>query len=125
MTAAPSQRCRLATDRRPPPVRRTSQNHMRSREAYVSACGSAMFAGPAGADDLLRVGSAVKALPSSMVDRRPIDVLLDGLALLITEGRAAAAPTLLQAARLFAGDGGEESFRWGWMATVGSDALWD
>ena len=98
-----------------------------ARETYLSACGAAMFAGPAGADDLLRVGRAVTALPSPMIDRRPIDVLLDGLALLITEGRAAAAPTLLQAARSFAADdaSGEESFRWGWMATAGSNALWD
>jgi DNA-binding CsgD family transcriptional regulator/tetratricopeptide (TPR) repeat protein len=98
-----------------------------ARETYLSACGAAMFAGPAGADDLLRVGRAVTALPRPRGAPRAVDVLLDGLALLITEGRSAAAPTLLQAASSFAGEGGpiEESLRWGWMATAASNALWD
>ena len=98
-----------------------------ARENYLSACGAAMFSGPAGADGLLQLGRTVVALPPPAGNRRAIDVLLDGLALLITEGRAAAAPTLLQAARSFAGDGAsvEESLRWGWMATAASNALWD
>ena len=98
-----------------------------ARETYLSACGAVMFAGPAGADDLLRFGRAVTALPPPTGDRRAVDVLLDGLALLITDGRGAAAPTLLQAVRSFAGDGAsvEESLRWGWMATAASNALWD
>ena len=98
-----------------------------ARETYLSACGAAMFAGPAGADDLLRVGRAVTALPPPTGDPRAVDMLLDGLALLITEGRRAAAPRLLQAAGAFAGDGAsiEESLRWGWMATAASNALWD
>ena len=99
----------------------------RARETYLSACGAAMFAGPAGADDLVRVGRAVTALPRPSGDPRAVDVLLDGLALLITKGRSAAAPTLLQAASSFAGDGAptDESLRWGWMATAASNALWD
>jgi len=98
-----------------------------ARETYLSACGAAMFAGPAGADDLLRVGRAVTALPPPTGDPRAVDMLLDGLALLITEGRRAAAPRLLQAAGAFAGDGAsiEESLRWGWMATAAGNALWD
>jgi ATP/maltotriose-dependent transcriptional regulator MalT len=86
-----------------------------------------MFAGSAGADDLVRVGRAVTALPRPSGDPRAVDVLLDGLALLITKGRSAAAPTLLQAASSFAGDGAptDESLRWGWMATAASNALWD
>ncbi|HEV2785853.1 MAG TPA: AAA family ATPase, partial [Solirubrobacteraceae bacterium] len=98
-----------------------------TRETYLSACGAAMFAGPAGADDLLQVGRTVAALPPPTDDRRAIDVLLNGLALLITEGRAAAAPTLLRAAGSFASDGGsvEEGVRWGWMAAAASNALWD
>jgi DNA-binding CsgD family transcriptional regulator/tetratricopeptide (TPR) repeat protein len=99
----------------------------RARETYLSACGAAMFAGPAGADDLLRVSRLVTALPRPRGDPRAVDVLLDGLALLIAEGRSAAAPSLLQAASSFAGEGGstEDSLRWGWMATAASNALWD
>jgi DNA-binding CsgD family transcriptional regulator len=98
-----------------------------ARETYLSACGAAMFAGPTGADDLLRVGRAVAALPPPTGDPRAVYMLLDGLALLITDGRAAAAPRLLQAAGAFAGDGAsiEERLRWGWMATAASNALWD
>src|SRR5215218_1650386 len=99
----------------------------RARETYLSACGAAMFAGSAGADDLVRVGRAVTALPRPSGDPRAVDLLLDGLALLITKGRSAAATTLLQAASSFAGDGAptDESLRWGWMATAASNALWD
>src|SRR5215208_3149041 len=60
----------------------------RARETYLSACGAAMFAGPAGADDLVRVGRAVTALPPPTGEPRAVDVLLDGLALLITKGRS-------------------------------------
>jgi hypothetical protein len=43
-----------------------------------------------------------RALDPPAGARRAIDVLLDGLALLVTEGRAAAAPTLLEATAAFA-----------------------
>ncbi len=98
-----------------------------ARETYLGALGAAMFAGPACARDLLEVGRAVRALPDPAEPPRAIDVLLDGLALLVCEGRAAAAPTLLEATDAFAGDDVpiEESLRWSWMATAGSNALWD
>src|SRR3954469_4893040 len=98
-----------------------------ARETYLGAYGAAMFAGPAGADDLLAIARAVTALPPPAANPRAVDVLLDGLALLITEGRGVAAPKLLQAAGAFADDGAsiDESLRWGWMATAASNALWD
>ena len=98
-----------------------------ARETYLGACGAAIFAGPAAAQDLVSVGRAVRRLPEAAGEPRATDVLLDGLALLITDGRTAAAPTLLRAAAAFAGDAVpiEESLRWGWMATAGSNALWD
>ncbi len=98
-----------------------------ARETYLGACGAAIFGGPACAGDLLAVARAVRELPPPEGDPRAIDVLLDGLALLITEGRATAAPTLLRAVAAFAGEevSNEESLRWGWMATAGSNALWD
>jgi AAA ATPase domain len=98
-----------------------------ARETYLSACGAAMLAGPAGAGDLVRMGEAVRALPPLGADARAVDRLLDGLALLVTEGRGAAASALQPAARAFAGAGAtlEESLGWGWMATAASNALWD
>ncbi len=98
-----------------------------ARETYLGACGAAMFAGPAGAADLVAIGKAARALGRPSGDARAIDVLLDGLALLLSEGRAAAAPTLLRAVDAFSGDEvpAETSLRWGWMATAASNALWD
>ena len=56
-----------------------------------------------------------------------LDVLLEGLALVITDGLAAAAPTLRQAARAFAGGDVpvEERLRWGWLAQAAAVELWD
>jgi ATP/maltotriose-dependent transcriptional regulator MalT len=58
---------------------------------------------------------------------RPSDLLLDGLATLITDGLPGAAPALRQAATAFSSTRGSlaESFRWGWLTTVPSNLLWD
>jgi tetratricopeptide (TPR) repeat protein len=56
-----------------------------------------------------------------------VDLLLDGLAQLILEGRAAAATTLLRAGRAVA-EGAmsvEDCLRWGYLATAASNAVWD
>ena len=57
----------------------------------------------------------------------PHDLLLDGLAVLVTDGRAAAAPMLRRAARIFAEDeiATEEGLRWGWVAATPRHVLWD
>jgi DNA-binding CsgD family transcriptional regulator len=98
-----------------------------ARETYLNAFGAAMFAGSAAGADLLEVCRAVRALPPPAGAPRALDLLLDGLALLYTEGHAAAAPLLLQAADAFSGDDVpvEECLRWGWMATSAGNALWD
>ena len=98
-----------------------------ARETYLNAWGAAVSAGSeAAADDLLEICRAARALPPP-VAARPVDMLLDGLTLLITEGRAAAAPTLLQTGRSFAeGDMSvEDCLRWGWLATAASTNVWD
>ncbi len=53
--------------------------------------------------------------------------MLDGFALLVTEGPAAAAPVLRQATSAIASPGSpeEEILRWGFVATVADEALWD
>ena len=74
-----------------------------------------------------RVCRAARALPAAAGPPRPIDLLLDGLALLVTEGRAAAASTLRDAARVFVGQGASsgERLRRGWLASAPSYAMWD
>ena len=54
-------------------------------------------------------------------------MLLDGLALLVTDGPAAAAPVLQQATHAFAGPEVPvaERLRWGRMAPISGASLWD
>jgi DNA-binding CsgD family transcriptional regulator len=99
-----------------------------AHETYLSAWIAAMFAGRlAGAGDLAEVSSAARALPPPAHPPRLADLLLDGLALLVTEGRSAAAPRLRQAASAFASRdiSPEEDLRWGWLAQVAAIVLWD
>ena len=98
-----------------------------ARDTYLDALSAAQLAGPAGIDVRLEVCRAVRALPPPARPARPVDLLLDGLALLITEGRAAAIPALRGAARVFAAEGlsARERFRWGWLASAPTYAMWD
>ena len=52
-------------------------------------------------------------------------MLLDALAQLTTEGRAAATPTLQRAAKAVAHMPVEDILRWGWLAGTASTAAWD
>jgi ATP/maltotriose-dependent transcriptional regulator MalT len=52
-------------------------------------------------------------------------LLLDGLALLTTDGRAAATPVLQRAATALADIPVEDVLRWGWIAMAPSNAVWD
>jgi DNA-binding CsgD family transcriptional regulator/tetratricopeptide (TPR) repeat protein len=98
-----------------------------ARETYLDVCGAAMFGGPQSAGDLLAAGRAVRALPRPPGPPRAVDMLLDGIALLVTDGRAAAAPTLLRATSAFSGDDVpvDACLRWGPIATAAGNALWD
>ena len=97
-----------------------------ARETYLSAVGAAQMAGHLAERDILaEICRAVQALPPSPGDPRPLDLLLDGLALLTIEGHAAASPTLRQAAAALADIPVEDVLRWGWMATSASALLWD
>jgi DNA-binding CsgD family transcriptional regulator len=99
-----------------------------ARETYLSAWIASMFAGClAGAGDLVEVSRSARTLPPPERPPRPADLLLDGLARLVTDGRFAAAPTLRQAARAFVGGdiSPEEDLRWGWLAQAAVIVLWD
>jgi DNA-binding CsgD family transcriptional regulator len=93
-----------------------------ARETYLMAWGAAVLAG---ADDLLEISRAARLLPPLVGDPRPVDLLLDGLALLITAGHGAATPTLQRAATAIADVPPQDVLRWGWMAQGASAAVWD
>ena len=97
-----------------------------ARETYLIAWNAAVAAGTlAEGDVLLEICRAVRALPPLSRTPRPLDLLLDGLVLLQTEGRAAATPVLQRAAKALAHIPVEDVLRWGWMAVCASAAVWD
>ena len=82
--------------------------------------------GPA---DLLSGPGKLDMKPAGRLPRRrpprPVDLILDGLALLVTDSPAAAAPTLRHVVSAFAGSGisADEGLRWGWFAQAAASAL--
>jgi DNA-binding CsgD family transcriptional regulator len=99
-----------------------------ARETYLDAYQAARFAGHlAGAGYVLEVSRAAQGLPPPAHPPRPGDLLLDGLALLVTDGPAAAAPALRRATRAFASADvpAAEALWWGWLASAAGYALWD
>jgi tetratricopeptide (TPR) repeat protein len=99
-----------------------------ARETYLDAWLAALYAGHlAVGGDLEEVSQAARATPAPPRPPRPADLLLDGLALLVTDGPTAAAPVLRQAASVFASADipAEKVFRWGRMARIVYQALWD
>jgi DNA-binding CsgD family transcriptional regulator/tetratricopeptide (TPR) repeat protein len=98
-----------------------------ARETYLSAWGAAWAAiNQFGEADILRqICRAVQALPPPPGAPRPADLMLEGLALLATEGHAAAAAPLRRAADVLTGLPVEDVVRWGWVAAGASAAMWD
>ncbi len=99
-----------------------------ARQTYLDAWLAAFFAGRfAGAGDLHEVSRAARAAPPPGGVPRPPDLLLDGLAVLVTEGRAQAAPLLRRAARVFAEEEITiaERLRWATPATLAAVMVWD
>ena len=99
-----------------------------ARETYLDAWQAALFAGHlAVGGDLQEVSRAARALPPPERPPRAADLLLDGLALLVTDGPIAAAPVLRQAISTFADPDvpAAERLRWSWMAQAASLPLWD
>jgi DNA-binding CsgD family transcriptional regulator len=97
-----------------------------ARETYLTAWGAAgITAHLDGGTVLLSVSRAVRNLPAPGASPGPLDLLLDGLALLTTEGYAAATPALRRAAQAMAGLSVQDVLRWGWAAAGASNAIWD
>ncbi len=97
-----------------------------ARETYLDAWTAAFSAGLLADGDMAEICRAALALPRSP-QPGPAELLLDGLARLITDGLTAAAPVLRQAVSLFAGDGvsAGDRLRWSFMALMPAALLWD
>jgi DNA-binding CsgD family transcriptional regulator len=93
-----------------------------ARETYLTAWGAAVFAG---GGVLLEICRAARALPPPTGAPSPVDLLLDGLALLTTEGHAAAISSLQGAAKALADSPVEDVLRLGWAARAASALVWD
>jgi tetratricopeptide (TPR) repeat protein len=97
-----------------------------ARETYLVAWGAGVLAKPvAGGDVFGEICRAARALPPQPGPPRPLDLLLDGLARLTTDGHAAAIPTLQRAAKALAELPVGDLLRWGWMAQSASMTVWD
>jgi ATP/maltotriose-dependent transcriptional regulator MalT len=98
-----------------------------ARETYLTAWGAAFVATGRleGGSVFLEIRRAVQALPRRPGAPQPVDLLLDGLVQLSTDGHAAATPTLQRAAKALADISVEDVLRWGWMAPAASNAVWD
>ena len=99
-----------------------------ARDTYLDAWSAALFAGElATSAGLHEVSRAALDSPRGGDPPRPADLLLDGFAMALVEGRAASGPVLERAARGFAGNevSVEEVLRWGWLATAAAVMVWD
>jgi DNA-binding CsgD family transcriptional regulator len=98
-----------------------------ARRAYLTAWGAALAAGPGdgGADVMLEICHAIRALPPPAEPPHPLDLLLVGLALLTTDGRTAATPVLQRAAKAVAAMPARDVVGWGPRVAAASSAVWD
>ena len=99
-----------------------------ARDTYLDALWAAMFVGRlASGGGLLEVAQAARGAPPSSQPPRAADLLLDGLALLITEGYPAGTPKLRRALSAFRSEdvSKEEGLRWLWLACRAAANLWD
>src|SRR5580704_14000567 len=99
-----------------------------ARETYLDALAAAQFAGRLALGGGVReVAEAALAAPPPPNPPRGPDLLLDGLALLVTEGYPAGAPMLRRAVSAFRGTdvSAEEELRWLWLACRAALIVWD
>jgi DNA-binding CsgD family transcriptional regulator len=98
-----------------------------ARDTYLDALSAALFAGRLAAGPGARqVAEAVRSAPPPAAPRKG-DVLLEGLAVLFTDGYARAAPLARRAVQAYAGEDltMDEALRSAWLAAATAAALWD
>ncbi|HEX7145618.1 MAG TPA: LuxR C-terminal-related transcriptional regulator [Gaiellaceae bacterium] len=99
-----------------------------ARQIYLDALTAALFAGRLGGEvDTRQVAAAARAAPPPEPPAHGADLLLDGLAVLITDGAAAGTPVLRKALTAFGNDeiGTDEGLRWLWLAGRAAGYIWD
>jgi DNA-binding CsgD family transcriptional regulator len=100
-----------------------------ARETYLEAWLASFMAGSyARPEGLLpEVSKAARAAPRPVHAPRPCDLCLDGMATVVTDGRAAGAPSLRTAVDMFLTDhvSAGEWLQWGPVANTAACMLWD
>jgi DNA-binding CsgD family transcriptional regulator len=100
-----------------------------ARETYLDAWMASFAAGPEARPGgrLMDVSKAALSAPPAGDAAPMFDLLLDGLATVVTEGRAAGAGSLRRAVDAFLGDEipDDEFVQWGHLATSTACMLWD
>jgi DNA-binding CsgD family transcriptional regulator len=100
----------------------------RARDTYLDALTAAISAGRRATDASAGVvaRAAIESRPCAASQPAP-ELLLDGLALLVTDGYASGTPVLKEALRAFRADdlGREERLRWSWLAGRAAALIWD
>ena len=100
-----------------------------ARDTYLEAIAAAQFAGSlASRSGPLEAAAAARTAPLPTDPPRPADLLLDGLAMWITEGCAAGAPLVKRALMVFRSEDipGEDALRWLALASrIAGDGPWD
>jgi DNA-binding CsgD family transcriptional regulator len=97
-----------------------------AREIYLDAIAAGLLVGRLAGDVGAReVAVAARAAPPSIA--RPADRLLDGMALLMTDGHEEGVPSLRHALAAWRADEVPiaEALRWLWLATHASHDVWD
>jgi ATP/maltotriose-dependent transcriptional regulator MalT len=98
-----------------------------ARDTYLDALTGALFVGRMAGDvGVAEVARAVREAPAAS-GARAADLLLDGLALVITDGYAAGASLLKRAVSAFCVEDsdGVELPQWLWLATHAAHDMWD
>jgi DNA-binding CsgD family transcriptional regulator len=96
-----------------------------ARETYLEALMAAQFAGQLAPGAVLEIARAARAAPAPP-SPRAADLLLDGFALMVTDGHAAAGPLLRRAVDAFRdGDLADGDLRWLWLAQDAAQEVWD
>jgi DNA-binding CsgD family transcriptional regulator len=99
-----------------------------AHETYLDALIAALFAGRlAGDANAHAVAGAAQAAPSTDEAVPASELLLDGLALLITDGWTSGTAVLKQAIEAFRADdvGADARLRWSWVAGGAAGVIWD
>ncbi|GAA3112438.1 LuxR family transcriptional regulator [Pseudonocardia yunnanensis] len=103
-------------------------NPRKARETYLEALSAAMFAGLLADSGCIReIAEAARTAPPAAEPACAADLLLDALAVLFTDGYAAAVPLLRRVLGAFRSEDipTEEALRWFWLASRVPSLLWD